>query len=261
MTDRKRVCGPLVSVPPAFEVPEQPAFTRDRNADNCRKIYLKLGWATKAMGSAYYESGKIKIGCNVYGPRPNKTFSFQNVAKLNCEVKYSPFSLPERKGHVQSAEEKDYGFLLETALSPSILLHLYPKSSIDVYVQILESDGTMATLAAAITCASAAIADANIECIDLVTGVSLLYKIQGPEYWVDPDFMDECGRPRPYGSLVVGHMAALGHITQVWEKGNCTSERLKSLLEKCTETAKGIRLVINHTLSQEKLGSLVNDTP
>lgn len=38
MSDRKRVYGPSVSVPPYFEEPEQPVFTRTRDVDRCRKI-------------------------------------------------------------------------------------------------------------------------------------------------------------------------------------------------------------------------------
>lgn len=59
--------------------------------------------------------------------------------------------------------------MLNEALSPALCLERLPKSHIDVYVQILESDGTNASLAAGITCASMALADAGIEMLDLVT--------------------------------------------------------------------------------------------
>ncbi|KAL2315472.1 Exosome complex component mtr3 [Schizosaccharomyces pombe] len=251
MSDRKRVYGPSVSVPPFFEEPEQPVFTRTRDVDRCRKIYLKLGWATKAVGSSYFESEKIKIACTVSGPRPSKTFTFRSSAKLNCEFRLSPFSTSVRQGHVQTVEEKSYSQMIEAAISPSILLHLYPKSSIDVYIQVIESDGALATLAAAISCASSAIADANIDCIDLVTGSSVLFNPNTDEYWIDPDYVDERARAAK-GSVVMGYMASLGHVTQVWERGTCSPSRLSFLTEKCIKNAKDTRLVINHALLLEK---------
>ena len=61
---------------------------------------------------------------------------------------------------------------MSEALAPSIRLDLLPKSNIDVYISVLENDGTASCLAAAITCASVAVADAGIEMLDLVAACS-----------------------------------------------------------------------------------------
>ena len=50
------------------------------------------------------------------------------------------------------------------------LQHLYPKSQIDVYVTILEDDGS--ALASSITVASLALADAAVQMFDTIVGVS-----------------------------------------------------------------------------------------
>jgi exosome complex component MTR3 len=49
-----------------------------------------------------------------------------------------------------------------------------PKSSIDVYVNVLENDGTSSSLAAAISAASVALADAGIEMYDQVAASSIV---------------------------------------------------------------------------------------
>ena len=52
--------------------------------------------------------------------------------------------------------------------------HLYPKSQIDVFITVLEDDGS--SLAAAITCAGLAVADAAIDMFDVIVGSSLVRK-------------------------------------------------------------------------------------
>ena len=50
--------------------------------------------------------------------------------------------------------------------------HLYPKSQIDVFITVLEDDGS--SLAAAITTAGLAVADAAIDMFDVIVGASLV---------------------------------------------------------------------------------------
>jgi exosome complex component MTR3 len=49
---------------------------------------------------------------------------------------------------------------------------LYPKSQIDVHVMVLEDAGSV--LAAALTCAGLALADASIHMFDILIGASLV---------------------------------------------------------------------------------------
>lgn len=54
------------------------------------------------------------------------------------------------------------------ALVPAIRLELFPKSTIDVFISVLENDGIESCVAAASIAASVALADASIEMIGLV---------------------------------------------------------------------------------------------
>ena len=73
-----------------------------------------------------------------------------------------------------SLEEIELSKGLITAVSPAVRLDQYPKSVVDVFVLVLQSDGSV--LPAAITAASLALADAGIEMFDLVSscGVALV---------------------------------------------------------------------------------------
>ena len=62
-----------------------------------------------------------------------------------------------------------YYFLL---FSIFFLQHLYPKSQIDVYITILEDDGS--ALASSITVASLALADAAVQMFDTIVGISMV---------------------------------------------------------------------------------------
>ncbi len=56
--------------------------------------------------------------------------------------------------------------VLEQALSPAVMLEKLPKCVVSIYVVVLERDG--GELAAAITAASVALADAAVEMYDVV---------------------------------------------------------------------------------------------
>jgi exosome complex component MTR3 len=155
----------------------------------------------------------------------------------------------------QDAQEKEFSQILVQALTPAIRLDLLPKSSIDVYVNVLENDGTSSCLAAAISAASVALADAGIEMYDQVaassivstTGVEntirlqlLIHNIQAyvqDKIVMDPSAVEEENED---GSLVVSYMPSLNEVTHILQTGN-------------TETATTSRVRTNHLQSQSSL--------
>jgi exosome complex component MTR3 len=73
---------------------------------------------------------------------------------------------------VQSPEEREMSAVMQTALEAAVRFESFPKSVLDVFCTILEAGGS--ELAAAITAASAAIADAGVEMNDLVTACEVV---------------------------------------------------------------------------------------
>lgn len=101
-----------------------------------------------------------------YGPRHNPKNEFSEKGRVECSFKWAPFACPQRKKPQPDEEEEDLSLQLTRALSMCVRLEKYPKSTVDVYCLVLQDDG--GAFAAAICAGSLALADAGIECFDLV---------------------------------------------------------------------------------------------
>jgi exosome complex component MTR3 len=146
------------------------------------KILLKVDCLSEAAGSSYIEMGNTKILAIIYGPReiPRKDNYDFKVANLNCEFRFSSFScFMQRRGTLsqrdQSLDEKNFSSIIEETLKPSILLHKYPKSQIDLYILCIENDlDSKYVLSSSIISASMALANASIELYDMVSSYTYL---------------------------------------------------------------------------------------
>ncbi|XP_072374727.1 N-lysine methyltransferase setd6 isoform X2 [Scyliorhinus torazame] len=179
--DTKRVRGPEESQSPLLFVRADAGAkprslqhrTDGRSAAEPRPVFARAGLVSQADGSVYAEYGRSKVLCAVYGPRESDRKEERRLsgATLGCEFRFAPFSCKMRAAWIQGTLEKEYSSIMEQSLQPAICLHKYPRSQIEVYVMVLENDGS--TLAAALTCASIALAEAGIEMFDVVVGCSL----------------------------------------------------------------------------------------
>ncbi|KTW27307.1 hypothetical protein T552_02289 [Pneumocystis carinii B80] len=212
---------------------------------------MKTGLITKADGSAYLEQERIKMVSAVYGPQQfKKATSFHSSGRVNCEVKYASFALKQRYSHNREIIEKNMSMHLEAAISPSIQLDIFPKSIIHVHVFVLEADGESSTFAAAITCASAAIADASIECVDLVTGSAAVINKENCLV-MDPTDDDEIEK---MFSIVIGYMAVRDELTELWSYGlglnSIDESKMDHIINNCISMALDYRFVLNNAIMQ-----------
>ena len=99
-------------------------------------------------------------------------------AEIRCDVKLASFSGHARKTPGQTDEEREWSLALQATLEAVVLVDKYPKSMIDVFVLVLERDGS--ELAAAINAASLGLADAGIEMSGLVAAVTVGCGPSGP---------------------------------------------------------------------------------
>ncbi|CUS06763.1 unnamed protein product [Tuber aestivum] len=310
MTDRRRINGPPEGTTPLEFLT---GFTHQsvikRSPTTLRKIFLKTSLTPPATGSAFLElptpsspsTPTLKLTASVYGPRPlPSATAFSPNARLTAELKFSPFSTPgRRRGYIRDGVERDLSAQLSLALVKSVDVGKYPKSAIDVFVSVLDCEGglgdpgdgkggggvevgLMGVLAAAISCASAAIADAGIECFDLVAGGvagAMLERDGDVEVGRVGEGGDSGGaRPRgeharkvtlvldpsPAGDYVilaaaaVGYMAAKDELTLVWTKGSMSpssdgTEETERLIDGAIRAAIGVRLVINEAIKERWL--------
>jgi len=139
-----------------------------RKADELRPIKIELGVLSNADGSAYIEHGKNKILAAVFGPREMhpKHLSLPDRMVLRCRYHMAPFSVQERKSPAPSRREVELSKVIRESLEPSVFVEYYPRTGIDLFIEVLQADG--GTRCASITAASLAIADAGIPMRDLV---------------------------------------------------------------------------------------------
>ena len=139
-----------------------------RRADELRPIKLQVGVLSNADGSAYVEHGKNKILAAAFGPREMhpKHLSMPDRMVLRCRYHMAPFSVQERKSPAPSRREVELSKVIKESLEPALFPELYPRTGVDLFVEVLQADG--GTRCASITAAALAIADAGVPMRDLV---------------------------------------------------------------------------------------------
>ena len=139
-----------------------------RKLNELRPVKIEVGVLANADGSAYIEQGKNKILAAIYGPKEvhPRHLALPDRAVLRCRYHMAPFSVEERKSPAPSRREIELSKVIREALEPSVFVEYYPRTSIDIFIEVLQADG--GTRCAGITVASLALADGGIPMRDLV---------------------------------------------------------------------------------------------
>jgi len=143
-----------------------------RKFDELRELKVKAGIIPNADGSAEVTLGETKVVAAVYGPREvlPRHLSEPDRAYLNVIYTMISFSTSERVRPGPSRRSVEISKVIKDALAPAIFLEKYPKTKIDVYLEVTNANA--GTRTAAINAASVALADAGIEMRDLVASVA-----------------------------------------------------------------------------------------
>lgn len=144
-----------------------------RAPDELRPIKIEVGVLKRADGSCYIEFGGNKVIAAVYGPREVHPRHLQEVSKAIVRYRYNmaAFSVDERKRPGPDRRSVEISKVSREALEPVILTDLFPRSVIDIFVEILQADA--GTRAAGINAASVALADAGIPMKGLVSACAV----------------------------------------------------------------------------------------
>jgi len=139
-----------------------------RKPDELRPVKLQVGVISNADGSAYIEHGKNKILAGVYGPREvhPKHLALPDRTVVKCRYHMAPFSVQERKSPAPSRREIELSKVIRESLEPAIFMEYYPRTMIDIFIEVLQADG--GTRCASITAAALALADSGIPMRDLI---------------------------------------------------------------------------------------------
>ncbi|MGC8565067.1 MAG: exosome complex exonuclease Rrp41 [Thermoplasmata archaeon] len=141
-----------------------------RTFDQLRPIKIEAGILERADGSAYIEWGGNKIIAAVYGPREVYPKHMQDPSKAVLRARYNmaAFSVDERKKPGPDRRSIELSMVISNALSSVVFLEQFPRTAIDVFIEVLQADA--GTRIAGLTAASVALADAGIPMKDLIVG-------------------------------------------------------------------------------------------
>lgn len=135
--------------------------------------------------------------------------------RLVCEFRRAPFPARRRRAPPGGGEEHELALTLQEALEPAVRLGRYPRAQLEVSALLLEDGGS--ALAAALTAAALALADAGVEMYDLVVGCGLsLMPEPSPTWLLDPTRLEE---ERAAAGLTVALMPVLSQVAGLLGSG------------------------------------------
>ncbi|XP_017679657.1 PREDICTED: exosome complex component MTR3 [Lepidothrix coronata] len=178
--DHRRLCGPEESQPPSLwaalaaeDEDEEGAGAAPRDPCSLRPLFARAGLLSQAQGSAYVELGSgTKVLCAAWGPREAAE---PGPGRLLCEFRRAPFAGRGARGRpgglAEREAEREAAAALREALEPAVRLGRYPRARLAVSALLLQDGGS--ALAAAVSAAALALADAGVEMYDLAVGCAL----------------------------------------------------------------------------------------
>jgi len=206
-----------------------------RKPEDIREIEMKVGVLSNADGSAWVRFGKTIAVASVYGPKflfP-KHIQEPEKAVIRCRYSMAPFSVEDRIRPGPDRRSTEISKVTRLALEPAIFSEDFPKAGIDVFIEILQADGS--TRCTGINAASLALADAGIPMRDLVVGLSggkvddtIVIDLMGKED-------NNCDADIP-----IAFLPNKKEITLLQMDGELTPEEVKKIVEMVTESGRKV---------------------
>ena len=266
---------------------------------NMQLLVLRTGLVPSASGSAYLELSPspttVTSDSSIFLPASSslkirvavRSTPYTPQLALNTTVKFAPFATRQRRGYLRDASERDLGVHLEAAIRAVIIGERWPKSGLDIVVTVLEGEedrwwgdelggtstgnvvggwGMMGVLSGCITAASAAIIDAGIDCVGLVSGgvaavvkPSQLGESEKGKNAMEVDVgsdglitvLDPCPAEHKEvaAACVVSYLQDRDEITELWLKGDGRSSS-EDVVERAVLAAMASRTVLLETLKE-----------
>lgn len=229
-----------------------------RKIDQIRDIKIEIGILNRADGSCYLEFGNNKIMAAVYGPREVHPRHQQKATRAIVRYKYNmaSFSVEDRKRPGPDRRSIEVSKVSREAFEKEIFTELYPKSAIDIFIEILQADA--GTRTAAINAASLALADAGIPMRGLISSCAV-GKVD------DTLILDLNKDEDNYGQADMPiAMSTDGKITLLQMDGHLTQEEFKKGLEMAQQGCREIyelqrKALIDHYNNTQK--EIIQDAP
>ncbi len=201
-----------------------------RAYDELRPIKIKAGVLKRADGSAYVEVGGNKILASVYGPRETyiRRLLKPNTGVIKVRYNMAPFSVDDRKRPGPDRRSNEISKIAADALRPALMLESFPRSMVDISIEIIEAEG--GTRCAGITAAAVALADAGIPMRDIPVGCAA-GKMNGDIVLDLSEKEDKEGQ----ADVPIVILPRTGEITLLQADGKLTEEEFEEALDAAME--------------------------
>jgi exosome complex component RRP41 len=214
-----------------------------RKFDEIRPTKIEVGILANADGSAYIEQGKNRILAGVFGPREvhPKHLALPDRALLRSRYHMAPFSVQERKSPAPSRRELELSKVIRESLEPAIFTEYFPRTTIDLFIEVLQADG--GTRSAGITVASVALADAGIPMRDLISACAA-GKVEGQVVLDLTDVEDKAGD----ADMPLAYQPSVNAITLLQMDGMSTLDEFEQAVKLAIEGCKQLNQVQKEAL-------------
>ncbi len=200
-----------------------------RDLEEFREMEAKIKVIKSADGSAMFRFGNTIAIAAVYGPRPMFPKHLQNPERAVINLRYNmvPFSTEDRVRPGVSRRSIEISKILKEAIAETVFTEEFPRTVIDIYIEMIQADGT--TRCAALNAASLALADAGVPMKDLIAACSA-GKVDGHIV------LDVNGKEDNYGEvdMPVAMIPRENKVVLLQMDGLLTKEEF----EKCLQLAK-----------------------
>lgn len=205
-----------------------------RRADQLRPVKIEVGVLARADGSCYIEMGGNKVIAAVYGPREVHPRHLQEATRAIVRYRYNmaSFSVEDRKRPGPDRRSQELSKVSREALEPVILTNFFPRSVIDVFIEVLQADA--GTRTAGINAAAVALADAGIPMKSMISSCAA-GKV------ADTIVLDPMKEEDNFGQADLPiAMTPSGDITLLQMDGDLTRDEFKKAVEMAMLGAKSI---------------------
>ncbi len=208
-----------------------------RLKNQLREFKVEVGVLDRSEGSAKVNLGNNMAMASVFGPREMhpKRLSRSDRAIVRVNYRMATFSVDGYKRAVPSRREKEISKVLSEAFQSVVLVKNWPRSVVDVHVEIFQS--------LAIT---AALADAGIPMRDLTGGIaSGIYEDQ---VCLDLTGLEDM---KGSGDMPILYSPAVDEISLFQLDGLFTYDQFKEAYESSLTGIKGMVEVIREALKEK----------
>ncbi|XP_034038959.1 exosome complex component RRP41 [Thalassophryne amazonica] len=232
-----------------LEILSDEGFRLDgRKATELRKVQARMGVFAQGDGSAYLEQGNTKALAVVYGPhemRGSRSRTLHDRAVINCQYSMATFSTAERKRRPHGDRKStEMSLHLKQTFEAAVMTQLYPRSQIDIYVKILQSDG--GNYSVCVNVATLAVIDAGIPMRDYVCACTVGFVDETP--LADLSYAEESS-----GSVSCLSLALLprsGQIALLQMDARLHQDYLDSLIKAAMTACKDVSKVLDDVVRQ-----------